>query len=228
QVGRTPAFVLHGSYAETRRELEGRRLDVALVCTGTYVLCTDHVVLLAQPEFADGLLYRSVVLVPRSSPAHSFTDLEGTVMGFTDPESNTGCLVPTDLILNQKTTPERFFRKVVFTGSHDRSIRAAALGIVDAVAVDSLVWCPTAAQAPRLADRLRVLWESPSFGPPPIVAPATIDQALKHALQETLLHLHETAEGSRVLRELGIIRFVAPRPEDYRSASELAARVRQR
>lgn len=181
QIGRAAgleaAFVLRRSYAETRRDLEAERVDVAMVCTGTHALCAKggRVELLAQPEFRDGLQYRSVLLVPASSPARAFSDRRGGVMGFTDPESNTGCMVPTDFLLTEGATPERFFRKVIFTGSHDRSIRATALGVVDAATVDLLIWAPASAQDPELSERIRVLWESPPFGPPPIVVPAAGD-----------------------------------------------------
>jgi len=225
-VTREPAFVLHDSYAETRGELESGRLDVALVCTGTYALSATRVELLAQPEFTGGLQYRSVVLVPAASRACVFQDLQGKVMGFTDPESNTGCMVPTDFLLMEGTTPERFFRKVVFTGSHDRSIRAVALGIVDAAAVDSLVLVPTVQRSPALGACVRVLWESEPFGPPCIVVPNALDDAMKRRLRRAFLQLHESTEGAALLRGLGISRFGMPRPEEYRTALELAARVR--
>jgi len=52
-------------------------------------------------------------------------------MVFTDPESNTGCIVPSVAVADLWYNIKEFFRKVIFTGSHDRSIRAIAIGMID-------------------------------------------------------------------------------------------------
>jgi len=121
--------------------------------------------LLVQPEFEDGLEYRCLLIVPVQSSATKWEDLRGAVMAFTDRESNTGCIVPTAALADLDHTPEAFFKKVVFTGSHDRSIRAVALGAVDAACVDSLVLESNLHQDPSLRPRVKVIWQSEAFGP---------------------------------------------------------------
>ncbi len=142
-------------------------------------------------------------------------------MAFTDPESNTGCLVPAATLVNQGDNPKSFFKKIVFTGSHDRSILAVALSVVDAAAIDSLVWESKLREDPSLAEKVKVIWRSEVFGPPPIVVPAGGDAALAKSLQEALLGLDKDDEGRDILSGLGIKRFVRPRPECYQSAVEL-------
>ncbi len=229
-VGRQEAFVVRPSYAEVRRALEQSEVDVALVCTGTYVhsLAGGRVKLLAQPEFEEPLEYRCLIIVPADSAAQTMKDLRGSVMAFTDPESNTGCLVPSDMLSRLDPEPHKFFSKVIFTGSHDRSILAVALPVVDAAAVDSLVWQSKLQEDPSLAQRVRVLWRSEPFGPPPIVVPVDIDPVLADALQQALLALDEDEEGREILSAIGIKRFVAPDPRSYRSAIELYERLARR
>ncbi len=226
-VGREATFVLRPSYAEVGRALEQGQVDVAFVCTGTYVhsLAQNRTKLLVQPEFEDGLQYRSLLIVPAGSSARSLEDLRGAVMAFTDPESNTGCLVPRAMLAERGSSPRSFFRKVVFTGSHDHSIQATALGIVDVAAVDELVWASAKRESPSLADDVRVIWTSEVFGPPPIVVPRALDAALESSLREAFLALDQDEEGSAILSAIGIKRFVPPRPEDYRSVVELHSRL---
>ncbi|MCP4376836.1 MAG: hypothetical protein GY794_11750, partial [bacterium] len=59
-VGRSEAFIVRPSYRAVREALEQEKVDVAFVCTGTYVRSLDNggIRLLVQPEFADGLEYR--------------------------------------------------------------------------------------------------------------------------------------------------------------------------
>ncbi len=228
-VGRPEAFVVRPSYADVRRGLEEGRIDVALVCTGTYVhsLGRGRIKLLAQPEFEGTLQYRGLIIVPAESSFESLDDLRGAVMAFTDLESNTGCLVPREALASRGYDPRSFFRRIVFTGSHDRSILAVTLSAVDAAAVDALVWESKLQEDPSVAERVRIIWQSEPFGPPPIVVPASIEPDLENALREAFLALDKDEEGREILSAIGIRRFVVPRPECYETAVALYRRVQQ-
>ncbi len=222
-VGLQEAFVVRPSYTDVRKALEQGKIDIAFVCTGTYVhsLRKKRIRLLVQPEFEEPLEYRCLVIVPAESNAKTLENLRGTVIAFTDPESNTGCIVPAATLVNRGENPKSFFKKIVFTGSHDRSILAVALSVVDAAAIDSLVWESKLREDPSLAEKVRVIWRSEVFGPPPIVVPVSDDPTLAKSLQDALLALDKDYEGRDILSGIGIKRFVLPRPESYQSAVEL-------
>jgi phosphonate transport system substrate-binding protein len=229
-IGRKTAFVLRPSYTDVRRGLEQGKVDVAFVCTGTYVhsFPGKRIKLLVQPEFEDGLSYRCIIIVPFRSAVKKLEDLRGKIVAFTDRESHTGCIVPSAVISNRGYNPKTFFEKIVFTGSHDRSIQAVALGMVDCAAVDSLVWESNVKQDPSLRRRVRIVWESEAYGPPPIVVPANLPEKLESDLRTVFLTLHEDEEGRGILRDIGIRRFVPARREDYDTAIEMYRRSRSR
>ena len=181
-----------------------------------------------KPEFEDGLEYKSLFIVPVDGSSQTLEDLRGKVMAFTDPESNTGCLVPSAVLVNRGYDPRTFFEKVVFTGSHDRSIHAVAIGAVDGAAVDSLVWESNIHEEPSLADRVRVIWESEPFGPPPIVVPVGLEESLENSLRNAFLALDKDEAGRGILSEIGIKRFVPARPDDYRTVVELYEQLEAR
>lgn len=221
--GREDVFVLRPSYSDVRQSLEKSEVDVAFVCTGTYVhtLGNQTIKLLAQPVFEKGQQYRCLVIVPAKSPAHNIADLENKVLAFTDPESNTGCLVPSHLFNQLGYDRETFFQEIIYTGSHDRSIAAVDRKIVDVACIDSLIWYSKLRSEPEFKDRIRVIWQSDPFGPPPIVVPATIDSVLEQKLQTAFLNLHRDEEGREILSGIGIAHFIRPNPEDYLSAIAL-------
>jgi phosphonate transport system substrate-binding protein len=221
--GREDVFVLRPSYSDVRQSLEKSQVDVAFVCTGTYVhtLANQTIKLLAQPVFEKGQQYRCLVIVPAESPAQSITDLTNKVMAFTDRESNTGCLVPSHLLFQLGYDPETFFQRIIYTGSHDRSIVAVGRKIVDVACIDSLIWYSKLRSEPELKDRIRVIWQSEAFGPPPIVVPANIDPVLEQKLQTAFLNLHQDEEGRAILSGIGIAHFIKPKPENYMSAIAL-------
>ncbi len=222
-VGYTEAFILRPSYADVREDLARGDLDVALVCTGTYVhaLGRKQLKLLVQPEFEEGLAYRCALIVGSGSSRKTVEDLRGSVMAFTDRESNTGCLVPTALLLERGHDPKSFFGKVIFSGSHDRSISAVAMGVVDAASIDTLVLESKIRQDPSLLKKIRVIWQSEPLGPPPVVVRADIDQELERALLGAFLALDKDKEGRKILLSIGIKRFVPPRPESYESVVKM-------
>jgi phosphonate transport system substrate-binding protein len=219
-VGRKEAFVLRPSYADVRRELERGEIDVAFVCTGTYVHArrSGLVDLLVRPEFENGMEYRSYLIVPAHSSRDSVEELRGATMAYTDPESNTGCLVPRALLAKHRLR-ESFFERIVFSGSHDKSIQAVAIGAVDVAAVDSLVWESSVKSDPSLEGKTRVIWRSEPFGAPPVVVPSSIDPELKEALRRAFLGLDGDEEGRKVLSSIGIARFVGARDDEYRTAA---------
>ena len=51
---------------------------------------------------------------PREAPRSALEDLRGKGFAFTNPDSNTGKLVPTNLLASMGATPDRFFSR---TGS---------------------------------------------------------------------------------------------------------------
>ncbi len=227
--GREDVFVLRPSYSDVRQSLEKGQVDVAFVCTGTYVhtLANQTIKLLAQPVFEKGQQYRCLVIVPAESPVQNIADLENRVMAFTDPESNTGCLVPSHLFYQLGHDPETFFRKIIYTGSHDRSIVAVDRKILDVACIDSLIWFSKLRSEPEFKDRIRVIWQSDPFGPPPIVVPATIDFMLEQKLQTAFLNLHQDEEGRAILSGIGIANFIRPKPENYQSAIALYRELKQ-
>ena len=223
RVGRREAFVMLPSYSEMRRELEAGRVDVAFVCTGTYVnaLAGNKVRLLVRPEFKPELEYRCLIIVPSQSAVQALPDLRGKIMAFTDPESLTGYLVPSTALIEQGCGTRTFFDEVIFTGSHDRSIQAVAVGVADAAGVDALVWQACLRENPSLRNQVRVLWQSEVFGAPPVVVPQSLERALSDSLRDAFLAMDKDAVGREILSDIGIRRFVLPQREDYQTAIDL-------
>lgn len=227
-VGREDVFVLRPSYADVRSALELGEIDVAIVCTGTYLHSLDsgRVKLLVQPEFEDGLEYRCLVIVPARSEVRSLEDLRGKTIAFTDRESHTGYLAACVSLKDKGVEPRTFFSRAIFTGSHDRSVQAVAASVVDAAAVDSLVLESMLREAPKLREQVRIIWSSEPFGPPPVVVPDGIDPRLEESLRQAFLSLHDETQGRDMLANLGIRRFVLPKVELYGGAAIMFRRYK--
>lgn len=223
------AELLHGkTYREVNELLVTGRLDAAFLCTGGYLELAARVPveILAVPRVGGRTSYRSLLLVRERSGARSILDLKGRRFAFSDPLSLSGHLYPRWRLRAAGLDPDAFFARAEFLGSHDRSIQAVRREVVDAAAVDSLVY--EALRAKGGAAGLRVLESSPELGIPPVVARASLPGSRRGRYREALLRLHERELARAALSRIGIERFVEAPPDLYRGAAVIWRSARER
>ncbi|MBF0369067.1 MAG: phosphate/phosphite/phosphonate ABC transporter substrate-binding protein [Magnetococcales bacterium] len=219
RLGMRTEFYQRKTYAEINDLLETKQIDTAFVCAGPYVSGHEKfgMEIIAVPVVNDQPLYYSYFLVHRDSPITTFAELRGKRFAFTDPDSNTGRLVPTYVLAQQDETPESFFGETFFTHSHDNSIQAVAEGLADGAAVDSLIWDFMDRINPKYTRFTRIIEKSPPYGIPPIVVHPDLPLATKERLRQIFTELHNDPEAIPLLRLLQIQRFDSGNDEIYDS-----------
>lgn len=224
QVGRPLELVQRQTYEETYDLLKYGTLDIAMVCTYVYVLGHAEIglELLAGPEVNGRAEYQSFIITRSDSGIMELDDLAGKRFAFTDPLSTSGRLYPLALLRARNLDPGTFFGSTTYTYSHDNSIKAVAEGVVDAAAVDSLVYEQWVKLNPDLGANLQVIDRSAAMPSPPMVVSNRMDPELRNAFREALLHMHEDPAGRQILTDLGIDRFVPQDDADYAAVRALA------
>ncbi len=208
-VGQRVMFLQRKTYAEVNDLLEHKEIDLAFVCSGPYVAGHRRfgMEILAVPVVNGGKVYHSYILAQRDSPINSLDDMKGKRFAFTDPNSNTGYLVPQYMLFQRGKSPDNFFRETSYTYSHDNSIKAVAEGVADGAAVDNLIWEFINATDPTYTSRTKIVEKSPPYGIPPVVVHPKLDRDSKNRLRATFLSLHKQPEAVRLLERLHIKRF---------------------
>ena len=220
----TPDILLRSSYSETDNLLQHDGCDVAFVCTYPFVLGErDYgLKLLVVPRVNGKITYQSFIIVPAESNAVSLMDLKGKRFASCDIISLSGWVYPAIWLLQHGENPRKFFGEHIFSGSHDRAIRAVASRFVDGAAVDSLIYESMIKDDPGLTDKIRIIMKSPEFGMPPIVTTPQMDPALREALRKALVSMHESSEGKEILTKMGIERYEVPDKALYDSVRRAA------
>lgn len=209
-------FVQRGSYREITALVQRDELDFAWVCGYPYVRNRDTMELLAMPNYGGRPLYRSYLIVPASDTlTRSFSDLAGKVFAYSDPDSNSGFLVPQYDMLREGVFPPKHFRKAFFTYAHRKVIVAVGNGVAQGGAVDGYVWETLALRVPELAHRTRVARKSDEYGFPPIIARRSLDRAVIDRFRKTLLAMPRDARGRELLKELNLDGFLPPDEEPF-------------
>lgn len=223
KLGREIEFVQRKTYAEINELLAQGRIDLGFICSGSYALGKEKygLELLATPQVQNSHFYQSYLIVHKNSMFRSLADLRGGVFAFTDPDSNTGKLVPTVWLAQMGEKPETFFRKTIYTYSHDNAILAVARGLVDGAAVDGLIWEYYHQKNPVFTFKTRVIRKSEPYGIPPIVASKSLNLQLKARIRRELFDMHQDPQGQKILNELLIDRFIDPRDEWYDSIRKI-------
>jgi phosphonate transport system substrate-binding protein len=205
-------FVQRNSYREIDDLLAENRLDVAWVCGFPYVTNPLAMRLMAIPDYQGRPLYRSYLIVPRTDTHTThITQLRNCVFAFSDPQSNSGFLVPTTELIRAGIRPTRFFKKSFFTYAHRKVVDAVTSGLADAGEIDGYVYDTIEKQYPERTRDVRVAWRSPQYGFPPIVARRSLDEESFLRIQHALLDMKDRPDGRDVLQRLNLDGFV---PDD--------------
>lgn len=226
-----PVELVQGkTYAEINDLVRSGDVTLAFVCTNPYVQGREDfgMELLVAPQVNGELSYYSFLIVDSELDVGSLQDLKGRTFAFSDPLSNTGRLVPLYQLALVDETPESFFSKSIFTYAHDSSIRAVADGIVDAAAVDSLVYDYLRITEPDVAAGVKVIEKWGPYGISPVVVNPNLDPQLKSQLRDIFLGMHEDQQGQQLLQQLMIDRFVVADDSIYDSVREMRAYLHER
>ncbi|WP_211213726.1 substrate-binding domain-containing protein [Desulfomonile tiedjei] len=220
-------LVQRKTYGEINELLGKGEIDLAFLCSGPYATERDKYgfELLATPEINGSHFYQAYLIVNEKSRFNNLEDLRGRVFAFTDPDSNTGKLVPTDWLMQIGERPENFFKQSIYTYSHDNSIVAVAKGMVDGASVDGLIWDFYAQRNPSITNSTRVIRKSDPYGIPPLVASKTLGTAAKASISELLFSMHQDAKGRKILDQLMIDRFIDPQDEWYDSIRNMSRKA---
>ncbi len=212
ELGYPVVLLQRKTYKEVNELLEAGNADVAFVCSGGYVAGSQvfGMQLLAMPQVGGERTYQSVIITSKEIGASSIGDLQNRSFAFTDPMSFSGRIAPVYMLESRGLMSQQFFGRTFFTYSHDTAIKAVYDGIVDAAAVDSLIFTQAVAQNQDIAARVKIIDQSLAVGTPPVVVKPGTDKELTARLQELLLTMHQHEAGQKALAALHYDKFVAP------------------
>jgi phosphonate transport system substrate-binding protein len=138
--------------------------------------------------------YHSVFYVKKDSPYQKVEDLKGKNLGLVDPNSTSGNNVPRFALNKMGITPESFFGRVVYTGSHENAVIALNQGTVDMAAN----WWNDETESNLLrmsrkgmvkAEDFRIIFKSEQIVNSPMAYLDSLPQELRSAIQTAVLEL---------------------------------------
>ena len=229
--GKKIQFFMPTSYASVVEGLLSKFVDVAVLGPYSYVIANSKdksIVVFATYAKRPGHMqeegpgYRGVLISKRGSKFTSIDSLKGSTLGLTDPGSTSGNLMPrvafTKVIGKDL---EKFFGKVVYTGSHELSSVAVVEGKVDAAFVATHRFDNVVNKGEASLDGVNILWKSDPIPQDPFVYRNTLCENIKAKIRETFLDLKGQPGAKKFLDNVKSNKFVKMSSDDYNIIRDL-------
>ena len=165
----------------------------------------------SQPDGGTG--YWSLMVVHKDSALRTLDDVlksRGTLtLGFGDPNSTSGALVPGYYAFaQQKVDPTKDFKRMV-RANHETNILAVVNRQVDVATVASDSVERMKLKLPEKAADLRVVWTSPMIASDPILWRKDLDAETKAKVRDFFMSYGKDAREKQNLAQLTIGKFIA-------------------
>lgn len=226
ETGKKIQFFMPTSYASVVEGLLSKFVDVAVLGPYSYVIASSKdktVEVFATYAKRPGHLqeegpgYKAALITKKSSKFSDIDSLKGTTLGLVDPGSTSGNLFPRVVFSkNVGGDLDKYFGKVVYTGSHELSTVAVAQGKVDAAFVATHRFDNVVNKGQVKLDDFNILWKSPAIPQDPFVYRSTLCDDLKNRIKATFLGLSPQNPGEKnFLDNVKSNKFVAMTTKDY-------------
>jgi phosphonate transport system substrate-binding protein len=132
--------------------------------------------------------YYGIIITQKGSGLKNMKDIKGKIWAFTDPNSTSGTLVPTVYFYKElKIDPEKYFSKVIYSGSHEASMLAVKNGKVDAASTNDLDMARGDGKRWNASKDFEIIWKSKLIPASPIAYRKDLPVSLKKALKKAFL-----------------------------------------
>lgn len=190
-------------YAGTIEGLKGGNLDYAELGASGYAA-----IYLADPEAVEPVLttkqvdgatgYHSIMVSRSDSGIETLEDMKGKRLGYADPNSTSGYLVPSVAFDKMGINADEYFASATFSGGHEQNVLAVVNGDVDG----GVTWSSgvgeweegyTSGNLRKMVDKgmidmtqLNEVWRSPLIPNGPLVLRSSLPQDVKEKIIASL------------------------------------------
>ncbi len=163
----------------------------------------DPILTTEQTDGATG--YHSIMLARSDSGIENLEDMKGKHLGFADPDSTSGFLVPSVALPKELGVAlDEYFSETSFNGGHENNVLAVLDGKIDG----GVTWSSgvgeysegyTSGNIRKMVDKglldmedVKEIWRSPLIPNGPIVVRADLDQDVRAKFKDFMMNLPET------------------------------------
>lgn len=145
-----------------------------------------------------------------------------------DPESNSGSLVPRYEIIKRGYNDNSFFKRIIYTYDHGESIVAVLDNYVQGASVDSVIYGAFLRNHPKSSKHLKIVQKFGPYPITPIVISKNVPQKTKNILQKALISMSDDKSGKKILNAMAIDSFIKPNHLSYKKIEGIKSFLRNK
>ena len=206
QLGIKVNFQVAGDYAGVITAMQHKHVDVAYFGPKSYCEAAKRsgAEAVAIEVGQDGTAgYYGYIITKKGSGLKDLASLKGKTWAFTDPNSTSGTLVPTVYFSEQGINPQKYFSRVLYSGSHEASILAVKSGKVDGASTNNLDFERGLGSQWQQGD-FNIIWKSKLIPASPIAVRKDLPVSLKTAIKNAFVSFKDK-DGLEKLKISGYI-----------------------
>ncbi|KJS33994.1 MAG: alkylphosphonate ABC transporter substrate-binding protein [Rhodospirillaceae bacterium BRH_c57] len=169
--------------------------------------------------------YWSLLVTHKDSPLNSLQDVlkcDGSLnLGYGDPNSTSGFLVPSYYVFAKNGVDPKDCFKTVRNANHETNLMAAANKQVDVATNNTENLRRMEIKAPEIASQIKVLWRSPLIPADPIVWRSNLDEADKAKIYKFFMSYGRMGTADEVARSTDILEALQWAPFNPSSDNQL-------
>jgi len=157
--------------------------------------------------------YTPIIIAKAGSSIKNMDQAKGKTFAFTDPNSTSGCLMPSVTFSRDlKIDPNAYFSSVSFSGSHGASMLAVKNGKIDVAATNDIDMNRMIEKGAISKDDLNIIYSANPLPGAPMAARKDLPKSLQAAFCGALMMLNEDKEA---LKKLGNGGYGPAQDSDY-------------
>jgi phosphonate transport system substrate-binding protein len=189
ELGLKVKLQMAGDYAGVITGMQHKHIDLAYLGPKSYCEAAKRAnaeALVVEVDRNGVAGYHGYIITKAGSGLKKLVDLKGKKWAFTDPHSTSGTLVPTVYFNKVGINPEKYFGRVVYSGSHEASILAVKAGKVDGASTNDLDFERGLGSHWTKAD-FNTIWKSDLIPGAPMAVRKDLPPSLKKAVKQAFL-----------------------------------------
>lgn len=167
--------------------------------------------------------YYSLLIARADASYKSVRSLQGKAVALVDPESTSGALIARHIVARETGKPiEQVFGRIIYSGSHDKSIGLVLNNKIDAAFVSSSHLSTLVERGEVRLDQLKILWRSGLLPRDPFVFRGSLCRDIREKITSVFLS-QENRQHEALLRNLQAVSFVPVTDSDYQIIRDISA-----
>jgi phosphonate transport system substrate-binding protein len=215
------------SYGSIYDEIKNKTIDGAFFGSFNYVLTKARAYIepVGRPaEMDDNTKYRGVIFTRKDSGlTEDIRTWKGRKAAFVHEVTTAGYVFPAWYLKKHGVSGfEGYFKKIIFSGSHDAAILSVFKGEAEIGAAKDLILKKLLSENPAIKNEIIILASSMSVPSNTLCVRGDLDKKMKEDLKRELLSMHSAGSGKDALKALNASGFVETSDSEFDILRQMA------